>query len=172
VSFGLLEQRTTRPGPRMNSGTCTTSSDATYNVQCTMYNIQRCQGHLGGPGGSVGGRKKKGSKVGCRVFRREGVGLTGKAEVVDGFCEFYSQVGPKLMAKIRREREREPSWNTWATESGSLSLGGLQHPWRWRSCVVPWIHIKVWAGMKSPCDSSKRWLGRFWAPCPVCLTAA
>jgi hypothetical protein len=33
------------------------------------------------------------------------VGLTGKVEVADGFCEFYSQVGPKLAAKIRRERE-------------------------------------------------------------------
>jgi hypothetical protein len=31
--------------------------------------------------------------------------LTGKVEVVDGFCEFYSQVGPKLAAKIKRERE-------------------------------------------------------------------
>jgi hypothetical protein len=33
------------------------------------------------------------------------VGLTGKVEVADGFCEFYSQVGPKLPAKIKRERE-------------------------------------------------------------------
>jgi hypothetical protein len=26
-------------------------------------------------------------------------------EVADGFCEFYFQVGPKLAAKIKRERE-------------------------------------------------------------------
>jgi hypothetical protein len=39
------------------------------------------------------------------VFRKEGVGLTGKAEVADRFCEFYSQVRPKLAVKIKRERE-------------------------------------------------------------------
>jgi hypothetical protein len=33
------------------------------------------------------------------------VGLTGQVEVADGFCGFYSQVGPKLAAKIKRERE-------------------------------------------------------------------
>jgi hypothetical protein len=43
--------------------------------------------------------------VGCGFFRKDGVGLTGKVEVGDGFCEFYSQVGPKLVAKIKRERE-------------------------------------------------------------------
>jgi hypothetical protein len=53
----------------------------------------------------LGGRKKKGGKVGSGYFRKEGVGLTGKAEVADGFCEFYSQVGPKLAAKIKWERE-------------------------------------------------------------------
>jgi hypothetical protein len=26
--------------------------------------------------------------------------------VADGFCKFYSQVGPKLAAKVERERER------------------------------------------------------------------
>jgi hypothetical protein len=52
----------------------------------------------------LGGRKKEG-KVGCGLFSREGVGLTGKAEVADGFCEFYSQVGPKLAEKVTRKRE-------------------------------------------------------------------
>jgi hypothetical protein len=45
------------------------------------------------------------SKVGCGLFRKEGMGLTGKVEVADEFCEFYSQVGPKLVAKIKRERK-------------------------------------------------------------------
>jgi hypothetical protein len=53
----------------------------------------------------LGGKKKKGGKVRCGFFRKEGVGLTGKAEVAEGFCEFYSQVEPKLVAKIKRERE-------------------------------------------------------------------
>jgi hypothetical protein len=52
----------------------------------------------------LGGRKKKMGKVGCGFFRKEWVGLTGKAEVEDGFCESYLQVGPKLAAKIKRER--------------------------------------------------------------------
>jgi hypothetical protein len=51
---------------------------------------------------SVGGRKKKGVSWGAGFFRRKKMGLTGKAEVEDGF---YSQVGPKLAAKVKRERE-------------------------------------------------------------------
>jgi hypothetical protein len=50
------------------------------------------------------GRRKVG-KVGCGFFSKDGVGLMGKVEVADRFCEFYSQVGPKLAAKIKRERE-------------------------------------------------------------------
>jgi hypothetical protein len=38
-------------------------------------------------------------------FRQDGVGLTDKGEIAEGFCEFYSQVRPKLAAKIKRERE-------------------------------------------------------------------
>jgi hypothetical protein len=53
----------------------------------------------------LNGRLKKGGKLGCGFFRKEGVGLTGKAEVAEWFCEFYSQMGPKLAAKIKRERE-------------------------------------------------------------------
>jgi hypothetical protein len=48
---------------------------------------------------------ERGGKVGCEFFRKEGVGLTGKVEVAVGFCGFYSEVGPKLAAKISRERE-------------------------------------------------------------------
>jgi hypothetical protein len=53
----------------------------------------------------LGSRKKKKGKVGCGFFRKQGVGLTSKAEVEEGFCEFYSQMGPKLVVKIKRERE-------------------------------------------------------------------
>jgi hypothetical protein len=98
----------------------------------------------------LGHRKKKGVKVGCGFFRKDGTGLTDKVEVAGGFCEFYLQVGPKLAAKIKRERERRPSWTTWGTEAGSFSFGGQQLLWRWRSYVVPWTHIRVWAGMVSP----------------------
>jgi hypothetical protein len=33
------------------------------------------------------------------------MGLTDKGEIAEGFCEFYSQVGPKLAAKINKERK-------------------------------------------------------------------
>ena len=31
--------------------------------------------------------------------------MTDKGQIAEGFCEFYSQVGPKLAARIKRERE-------------------------------------------------------------------
>jgi hypothetical protein len=40
-----------------------------------------------------------------RVFFQEGLGLTDKGEIEEGICEFYSQLGPKLAARITRERE-------------------------------------------------------------------
>jgi hypothetical protein len=43
--------------------------------------------------------------VGCGFFRKEGVFLTGRMEIADEFCGFYSEVGQKLAAKIKRERE-------------------------------------------------------------------
>jgi hypothetical protein len=64
--------------------------------------------------------------VGCGFFRKDGVGLTGKVEVVDVFCEFYLQVGPKLVAKIKREKEGAflDYMSDSLTEWGSLSFGG------------------------------------------------
>jgi hypothetical protein len=53
----------------------------------------------------LGCKNKRRGKVGCGFFRKEGVGLTGKVEIADGFCGFYLQVGPKLVAKIKSERE-------------------------------------------------------------------
>jgi hypothetical protein len=97
------------------------------------------------------------------------VRLTGKAEVADEFCEFYSQVGQKLAAKVKREREGA-FLECMGDRVGESLFWRLTTPWRWTSCVVPWIHIKVLAGMKSPHESSKRWLMRSWAPCPICLT--
>ena len=39
-----------------------------------------------------------------RGFYQEGVGLTDNGEI-EGFWKFYSQVVPKLAARITRERE-------------------------------------------------------------------
>ena len=40
-----------------------------------------------------------------RGFYQEGVGLTDNGEIEEGFWKFYSQVVPKLAARITRERE-------------------------------------------------------------------
>ena len=31
--------------------------------------------------------------------------MTDKGQIAEGFCEFYSQVGPKLAARIKKEKE-------------------------------------------------------------------
>jgi hypothetical protein len=49
----------------------------------------------------LGGGKRKGAT--CGFFRKDG--LTDKGEIAEGFCEFYSKVGPKLAAKIKKKRE-------------------------------------------------------------------
>jgi hypothetical protein len=53
----------------------------------------------------LGGGRKKRKRVACGFFRKDREVLTDKGEIAEGFCEFYSQVGPKLVAKIRRERD-------------------------------------------------------------------
>jgi hypothetical protein len=60
---------------------------------------------MGGPERGVRWQEKEGGKVGCGFFRKEGVRLMGKMEIADGFCGFFSEVGPKLAAKISSERE-------------------------------------------------------------------
>jgi hypothetical protein len=63
-------------------------------------------GPLGRYWGEVlGGGRRKGKAATCDFFRKDGLGLTDKGEIVEGFCEFYSQVGPKLAVKIKKERE-------------------------------------------------------------------
>jgi hypothetical protein len=54
----------------------------------------------------VGGGREKGRRV--VFFRKDGVGLTDKGEIAEGFCKFYSQVGPKQAVKIKRERAGLP----------------------------------------------------------------
>ena len=50
------------------------------------------------------GRKGKGVAV-CRYFEKGGVPLTEGGEIAGGFCDFYSQVGPKLAARLGKERD-------------------------------------------------------------------
>ena len=50
------------------------------------------------------GRSGKGGAV-CRYFEQDGSVVTDGAKIAKGFCDFYSQVGPKLAARLGRERE-------------------------------------------------------------------
>ena len=50
------------------------------------------------------GRKGRAGSV-CGYFEKEGVPITQGAEIAGGFCDFYCQVGPKLAARLGRERE-------------------------------------------------------------------
>ena len=49
--------------------------------------------------------KRKGSV--CKYFVKDGKSITDKAEIANGFCDFYCQVGPKLAAKIPQERDKK-----------------------------------------------------------------
>jgi len=53
----------------------------------------------------LGGSKKGGTGSACGYFVKDGVGETDRAQIAEGFCEFYSQVGPKLLRRIRKERD-------------------------------------------------------------------
>ena len=50
------------------------------------------------------GRSGKGGSV-CRYFEKEGLAVTDGGEIAQGFCDFYSKVGPELAARLGRERE-------------------------------------------------------------------
>jgi hypothetical protein len=76
------------------------------------YFSQRLEGVMGDArttwevlGEVLGGGRRKRRRSTCVLLKKDGVGLTDKGEIAEGFCEFYSQVGPKL-AMIKRERNR------------------------------------------------------------------
>ena len=50
------------------------------------------------------GHSGKGGSV-CRYFRQEGGAVKDGGVIAGGFCDFYCQVGPKLAARLGRERE-------------------------------------------------------------------
>ena len=56
-------------------------------------------------GEAIQGRRGKNRGVTCRYFQKEGKAITEGAEIASGFCEFYCKVGPKLAAKIPKERD-------------------------------------------------------------------
>ena len=56
-------------------------------------------------GEALRGRRSKRSGATCGYFTKEGVGVTDGAQIAGGFCDFYCKVGPKLAARIAKERE-------------------------------------------------------------------
>ena len=41
----------------------------------------------------------------CRYFKQDGGVVTEGGQIAEGFCDFYSQVGPKLAARLGKERD-------------------------------------------------------------------
>ena len=68
----------------------------------------------------LAGRKKGGTGSACGYFK-DGVGVTDKGQIAEGFCEFYSQVGPKLMRRIKKGMR--PSCSTWGIAWKGLCSG-------------------------------------------------
>ena len=51
------------------------------------------------------GRKGRDRGPNCGYFEKEGEGVTGGDQIAEGFCDFYCNVGPKLAARIPKERK-------------------------------------------------------------------
>ena len=51
------------------------------------------------------GRRGRNRAPNCRYFEAEGEGITGGDQIAQGFCNFYCSVGPKLAARIPKERD-------------------------------------------------------------------
>ena len=41
----------------------------------------------------------------CQYFEQGGAAVTEEGQIAQGFCNFYSQVGPKLASRLGKERE-------------------------------------------------------------------
>ena len=53
----------------------------------------------------IRGRCRRGGGATCGYFEKDGLGVTDGKGIAEGFCEFYCKVGPKLAARIGKERE-------------------------------------------------------------------
>ena len=57
-------------------------------------------------GEALTGKKSKSRASNCGYFTKDGKAVTDGNMISEGFCDFYSQVGPKLVAKIPNERTK------------------------------------------------------------------
>ena len=58
------------------------------------------QGHVGGPGEVFRGQRG----AVCQFFEQGGAAKTEGGQITRGFCNFYSQAGPKLASRLGKER--------------------------------------------------------------------
>ena len=56
-------------------------------------------------GEALRGRRGLSTGATCGYFNKDGVGVTDKGQIVNGFCDFYCKVGPKLAARLGKERD-------------------------------------------------------------------
>ena len=69
-------------------------------------------------------------------FEQGGAAVTEGGQIAQGFCDFYSQVGPKLASRLGKERE-------------GAYLEYMGRHVRWRSCVGRWMLERQQRGMGS-----------------------
>ena len=56
---------------------------------------------MGGPGEVLRGQRG----AVRHYFEQGGAAVTEGGQIAQGFCDFYSQVGPKLASRLGKERE-------------------------------------------------------------------
>ena len=71
----------------------------------------------------IKGRKGRRGGASCGYFTKDGAAVTEGQKIAEGFCDFYSEVGPKLAAKIPKDNTRQFSHYMGAKVDESLILG-------------------------------------------------
>ena len=100
------------------------------------------ESYLGHAGGGFGGRKKGGTGSAGGYHVKDGADSRG-------FCEFYSQVWPKLARRIKKGMG--PSWRTWGIGWRGFCSGDPSPRRRWRNCAGPWDWFLVGWGFPEGC---------------------
>ena len=75
-----------------------------------VQRLEEIKGDLRATWGVLGealrGRRARKTGATCGYFNRDGVGVTDRGQIAEGFCDFYCKVGPKLAARVGKERDR------------------------------------------------------------------
>ena len=107
------------------------------------------------------GHKGRGMGSTCGYFEKDGAGVTDGAQIAGRFCDFYCKVGPKLAARLGKERDGAfLEYMGIGQQGGEVSLlethgipigrGVVRGPeareWGELKLGVPWGSLKRWLG--------------------------